>query len=205
MLGTEQQLCDELGASRTVVREAVKVLMAKGMVKSLPGTGTFARGPDDWRLFDVQVIGWHFTDIKRARQMMHNISEMRESFEPQAAFLAAARRSEEQLQTMRTAIDGMFSFVNYPEDQIALDLAFHRAILDATGNDLYRAFGDLISTALTKMFRLDLDLTPTEDTAWIERHREVFEAIEAREPERARDLMRGLLQAAMSHVHRATS
>jgi DNA-binding FadR family transcriptional regulator len=204
LIGTEQQLCDELGASRTVVREAVKVLMAKGMVKSLPGTGTFVQGSDAWRLFDAQVIEWHFADAKRARQMMHNISEMRESFEPQAAFLAAARRTEEQLATMRKAIDGMFSFINYPEDQIALDLEFHKSILDATGNNLYRAFGDLLSAALMKMFRLGLTLTPSEDTLWIERHREVLEAIEAREPERARDLMRGLLGAAMGHVHRAT-
>lgn len=184
-------------ASRTATREALKILGSKGLIESRPKSGTVVKNRVEWSLLDPKILEWCLQDPKQSRQTMFEIFEVRMAFEPFAATMAAANRSTEDILSIRRALRGMAHYVDIA-DRAECDLAFHKAILEATGNSLFRSLGELISVGLRHMFRVGLEAHPEEDEQWLQRHREVADAIEKGDEGQSRELMKKLLSQAQT-------
>ena len=182
---TEETLGQEFQISRVTVREGMKLLAAKGLVDSRPKRGTVVRSPEHWNHLDADLLRW-----RRAapydEEFAQHLYEVRLLFEPQAAALAAERASDDAIAAIRRGLDGMQ--VGDWSDQVAADLVFHQAILDATGNPLLRSIGGAIATTLVYAFNVSRQ--PPEDyTEVVALHRNLYEAIERHDPNAAFQLM----------------
>lgn len=188
------------GVSRTVVREAVKVLEAKGLIEARPKRGTVVRPRAAWNLLDPETVGWAF-DGAPDRRLLGAMNELRQGFEPIAARLAAERAQPEHLAAMRAALAAMAVDRGDVDASTADDVAFHRAILAAGGNELLIRLGDLFEAGLRGRDRVSF---PSGwDTAYVERHAAVVDAIEAGDADRAEAAMRQLVADAAADTARA--
>jgi DNA-binding FadR family transcriptional regulator len=183
-------------ASRGVVREAVKVLAAKGLVISRPKTGTRVRPPEAWNLLDADVLAWQQEGLPRGA-FLGKLTEVRLIIEPGAAELAARRAGPAEilslqvaLRDMREALDG-----SPPDDEAynEADLRFHRAIVQACRNDVLEQMGAIVNTALLVAFNAAIRV-PGLPRASLWRHQAILDAIRRRQPNRARAAMLGLVQ-----------
>lgn len=199
-LPNEAEFSIELRISRTVLREAIKLLAAKGLVESRPKTGTKVRPSDQWNMLDPDILTWRLAsgDIQGFADHLY---EMRRIIEPQAAALAAERGSAADLAAITAALEAMAAATDVPES-IGPDLAFHRAILAATGNQMLGALGVVIAAALTAGFQLS-GSHPDAPRISIPDHSAVLDAIVARDPAAARDAMEALLGRASRNVAQA--
>lgn len=143
----ESDLGVRLGVSRTVVREAIKVLAAKGLVQSRPRVGTRVLARDHWRLLDTDVLGWQLAGRPQGEFFRH-LFEVRALLEPGAARLAAARRDDADAAGIEALVDQMDDVLDDPERYIVVDLALHSAILSASRNELLAQMADTIANAL---------------------------------------------------------
>lgn len=142
VLGDGQPLVpEELGrrfaASRTVVREALRVLESKGMVTARPRVGTWTLPPDAWDAIDPDVIAWRVNGPD-GRAHLRELLELRFAIEPQAARMAARHRRPDELSAMAAAYEQMADAVEH-EDTAAFgdaDSRFHAALIRASGNVL---------------------------------------------------------------------
>ncbi|MFC7596549.1 FadR/GntR family transcriptional regulator [Terrabacter sp. GCM10028922] len=125
----------EMDVSRTVVRESLKVLKAKGLVDARPKRGTFIRPRAEWRLLDPDVVRWQFED-RSDSQFLDDLAEVRAIVEPASARLAAVRRDDSDIAAMQAALDQMALAAAGEGEAVTADLAFHRALLGATHNEL---------------------------------------------------------------------
>ena len=186
------ELQSDLGVSLTAVREALKVLTAKGLVDARQKRGTFVRPRSDWNLLDADMIRWHFDDDVRP-ELLEELHEVRGIVEPAAARLAALRSDDSDLAALDEALAGMES----ADDNLAAaaaDLAFHRALLAATGNELLTKMEVIMETGLADRDRLVHTVKPSDDP--IPSHRLVVDAVRAHDPEAAELAMRELLAKA---------
>ena len=126
-------LCTEFGVSRTVIREAVKMLISKGMLEVRPRTGTRVLDPRNWQLLDRDVLMWQ-QSIKVEGAQLTDLIELRQAVEPDAAMLAAQRRSDEDLQAIGYALGKMDQTVGKNSEYAVADAQFHIAILRAAKN-----------------------------------------------------------------------
>lgn len=181
------------GVSRTVVREAVKVLAAKGLVDALPKRGTVVRHPSRWNLLDPDVLAWRFEDPPDARSLQA-LREVRLIFEPAGARLAAERATDDDLAAIEAAMAAMRGHHGNIEAVTADDARLHKTILEATHNPLMPAFESLIDAALRSRNRIMLAVVSTPD--YLERHEAVVVAIMRRDPQGAEEAMRRLLEEA---------
>lgn len=133
LLTGEVAASDELHVSRTAYREAVRILAAKGLVESRPKIGTRVSRMADWHLLDPDVLEWMFQQ-EPDPALLAALFELRRIVEPEAAALAARRRSDAQLDTMRDALRRMEELSLESEAGRRADQAFHAAMLDAAGN-----------------------------------------------------------------------
>ena len=152
VLPNEEVLCVELRVSRTALREAIKVLAAKGLVESRPRIGTRVRAIELWNQLDPDVLAWRCRTLPDAR-FLEQLTEMREIIEPAAAQLAARHRTSEQMLEMDRALAAMGAAKRIGQ-WVQADLEFHRAILNATGNGLLMPLAALIATALESLLGL---------------------------------------------------
>lgn len=196
-LPTEKELQTQYGVSRTVVREAVRHLVAKGLVSVGPKVGTRVRERIEWNMLDPDVMGWHLTAAIR-RPFIESLYEMRLINEPQAARLACDRISPEQAARLQAAMAGMRENPRGSPELIAADLAFHRVILEATGNPMLVSLGAMIERSLSISFSLSWRQNPQEET--LRQHGRVMEAILAGDREAAELFMRRLIESAFNDV-----
>jgi DNA-binding FadR family transcriptional regulator len=176
-----ESLGEEFAVSRTVIREVLKVLEAKGMVQARPRTGTRVRPSNEWNLLDPDVIRWRSIGADSARQL-EELLALRSAVEPLAARQACQERTPESLAKLRAALEEM-SDATEAKDWAWFtnaDVDFHRALLAASGNMIVEQLADPVEAALRVRFQLNL--VPREFTRGaIESHRAIVDAIEERD------------------------
>jgi DNA-binding FadR family transcriptional regulator len=201
VLPNEAVLGMEFGVSRTALREAIKVLESKGLVEVRRKTGTRIRPRRDWNALDPEILSWLFSGPGFAAGLP-DLLELRLIVEPAGARLAALRATPANLQEIEEALAGMEAAVADAESSIEFDLLFHMAILEATHNAFMRPFGALIQEALRASFRLtNKDRLAYERS--LKRHRDVFDAIKAKDPDAAEATMRLVLNRTSEDIERS--
>jgi DNA-binding FadR family transcriptional regulator len=195
ILPTEVEAADKLGVSRTAYREAIRFLVAKGLVESKPKVGTRVTERASWHMLDPDVLRWIF-QTEPSEQFIQELFELRAILEPQAAALAAQRRSVEQLSKMGHALEEMARHGLTTERGRAADQAFHEEILRATGNTTLSALTTTIGAAVhwTTVFKHRI-ATPPRDP--MPEHRRVYAAIADGDGERALEAAKELLRLAL--------
>ena len=182
-LPAESELIATYEVSRPVLREAVRVLVAKGLVVSRQRAGATVRPRSDWHLLDPDVLTW-MIQTRPEPEFVATLMAVRRIFEPAVAALAAQAASDEQLAAIAQAYDGMAG----ARDRDALlepDLAFHRRIAEATGNDLLAYIGNMLSLALRESIKLSSRLPNTHELS-LPRHKAILTALQNRDAEAAR-------------------
>lgn len=187
---TEAELAKQHGVSRSVTREAVKMLTAKGLLSARPRQGTVVRPDISWNLFDTDVLRW-LLERQFSIDLLRHFNELRVGIEPEAAALAARSAGEEDLNKIRNGLARMEAAELGLDDTLDADIEFHVAILHASKNPFYMQFQDLVSTALRTSIRFT-NRTRGEP-ANVQEHSAVKEAIERHDPEGARKAMRRLI------------
>ncbi|MGQ8364506.1 FadR/GntR family transcriptional regulator [Glaciecola sp. 1036] len=198
-LPTEAKLCDEYGISRTAVREAVKMLAAKGLISSRPRQGIRVEPAENWNLFDTSVLKW-LLESSPSLLVLKEFLQMRHTIEPQAAALAAKSGDSAAIDEIRKAVEEMKRAANEPEGDIHdSDLAFHTAILKASGNRFLYQMRDFISTALHVSIQ---HTTPAKGNkvSIAEDHYKIYAAIVNGESDRAKNMMTYLIDEAMAFI-----
>ena len=199
LLPNAQDMCALFSVSRTALREAYSILSAKALILARPKIGTRVRPKAEWNLLDPEVLAWHLAATP-SEHLVDELFALRQMVEPPAAALAAAAPSRETVQTIADAYERMERFKNGEGDLIGADLDFHMAILEASGNRFLAALGGLIHTALECTFRLSWRGAAGIQDNRLLQHREVFEAIRAAAPGRARERMEELLRDSIGDV-----
>lgn len=193
VMPTEPELAKSLGVSRTTVRDAIKVLSGKGMVRTARRYGTRVRPVDEWNLLDANVAAWHDPTHPRLQLMFSETTELRGIIEPQAAALAAKRATDKQVETVVEAAYAMYPQKGLVEELFAADCTFHATILDATGNLMMRQLRPIILTMLWISYEYGV-LAKSQEPVSREGHIAVAEAIRRRDAEAAQRTMTQMLE-----------
>ncbi|MDN3701791.1 FadR/GntR family transcriptional regulator [Vibrio artabrorum] len=188
----EMALCEQFGISRTALREAVKLLTSKGLLESRPKIGTRVVDRAFWNFLDPQLIEW-MDGLADTDQFCQQFLGLRRAIEPEACALAAQFASAEQ----RIELSGIFQKMVEissaeefnQENWLDIDMKFHSLIFNATGNDFYLPFGNILTT----MFVNFIAHSSEEGSTCIDEHRQIYEAIMAGNSDKAR-------QASASHL-----
>jgi len=193
VMPTEPELADSLGVSRATIRDAIKVLSGKGLVRTARRYGTRVRPVEEWNLLDANVVSWHEHGHPRLVTMFAETTELRIILEPAAAELAAERATRAQIEVISNAARALESSGKDIEGMFVADCKFHATILDATGNGMMRQMRPLIMTMLRLSYEIGLDQTRGEEVSE-DGHSKVAAAIAAREGSLARAEMTKMLQ-----------
>lgn len=188
-LPPERELAQKFGVSRTAVREAVKVLREKGLVEAYSGRGTFIKNETSQAIRQSLDLMIKIGQPDGSRHLV----EVREILEPEIAALAASRIEETHLTTMREAIAVMDRAKQDPDAFIEADLDFHLALAEAAANPLILSLIDSI-VGLLREQRLRIFYVDGGPERGQFHHKRIFEAIERRDPEGAREAMRAHLK-----------
>lgn len=192
-LPTEANLCDLFGVSRTTVREAVKRLHGKGLIAVSPRSGTKVLPTLHWNQFDAELLGWR-VDAGMNSDMLDQLYEVRDCFEPRASHLAATCGVPGAHAAIAACFATMADESLDTERRINADLDFHLAIFAATGNLFFVSLGAAIRTALHLSFSLSQHHSPIPPPE-LHLHGEVCRAILAGDGTRAAQSMARLLTA----------
>ncbi|MCL4745589.1 MAG: FadR family transcriptional regulator [Burkholderiaceae bacterium] len=205
VLPIEADLCEALGVSRTVVREAVKTLAAKGMVAVAPKLGSRVLDEHSWHLFDPQVLRWRLA-FRDARDVAEDLVELRLLLEPAAAGLAAQRATHSQRRDIRRAFETMEATAGEPEAYSLADMGFHGAILLACHNSFLTRLVPLIEVLISTTLELYAD--KGWNSAHIKRaalplHARVMRAIESGDGVAAETASKAIISRAYEDMARA--
>ncbi|MCL9998925.1 MAG: FadR family transcriptional regulator [Erythrobacter sp.] len=194
---TEADLAKQYAVSRSVTREAVKMLTAKGLLVARPRKGTSVQPARAWNLFDPDVLRW-MLERKFSLDLLRQFNELRIAIEPMAAVLAAETADAGGLAAIEAGYQRMVAAEAGDDDPLEADIAFHIAVLEASANPFYAQFRDVVATALRTSIRFTNRLKG--HTASLPQHRAVLTAIEARDSEAARAAMQGLIEDVMALI-----
>jgi GntR family transcriptional regulator, galactonate operon transcriptional repressor len=190
-LPTEVELSKELKVSRTVLREAVKVLEAKGLVEVRPKVGVTIRPRDEWNVVDPAILAWQ-SEILPDQDFIRDLCEFRRAVEPVAAELAARRGTDAEIQALLECLARMEATVGDRQAFIAADLEFHTGIFVACHNELLQRINLTVHSAL-RTSRAITTQRPGSSAAALGLHRDVAIAIRAHDPLAARFAMDQLI------------
>jgi DNA-binding FadR family transcriptional regulator len=191
LIDDENRLCERFGVSKSVVREAVKLLVAKGLLEVKRGSGTRVRRRASWSLLDDDVLAWHLS-VEPRPDFLRQLLEVRQVFEPSAAAWAAKSATKIQIDEIRTAQRKMESATEI-QDYVVADALFHRAILRAANNEVLMAMEGVIFSALLSSIRLT-NADPRDNKRSIPLHQKVLAAIEAQDADAAEAAMKEHLE-----------
>jgi DNA-binding FadR family transcriptional regulator len=195
ILDGEVEASSQRKVSRTAYREAVRILAAKGLVHSRPRVGTRVSELEQWHLLDPDVLSWAFTGEPEP-EVLHGLFELRTIVEPAAAALAAARRSQRHLDHMRRALDDMAAHTLHVEAGRIADQQFHASLLAATGNPFIVSLTNGVTAAVTALTEFKQRIAPLKRDP-VPDHLRVYDAIAAKDAERARAAMSELIRLAI--------
>jgi len=184
----EADLGKQFRASRSVVREAVKTLAAKGLLDSRTRTGTRVLASTHWNLLDLDVLGWRYGAMPRA-QFVRELFEIRRLIEPGAAALAAERATPQEIDALGEAYATMQATDHASDLAIDADMRFHRMLLSCSHNELLVQMGGVIGVGLLISFRISSHSYGVS----LPKHFEVFDAIRQHDPDGACAAMEKLL------------
>jgi DNA-binding FadR family transcriptional regulator len=194
----EPLLCDELGVSRTVVREAVKSLIAKGLVTTGPKVGTRVQPSDAWNWFDPDVIIWQ-SKAGLTPDFLRDLQDLRRVVEPAAVRLAAERATEQDIIDIQAAYEGMRQAVEQGGDYVTYDLRFHQGLLKACHNRMLVQMSKALGALLRTSFEIS---TARKDgpRSSLALHRAVLDAVIDRQPARAERAILVLIDGAHEDI-----
>jgi DNA-binding FadR family transcriptional regulator len=198
-LPVEDALASEIGVSRGALREAVKAVAAKGMLQVRPRTGTRVLPPEEWNHLDRDVLRWQ--QAGDAAALLRDTGELRRVVEPAAARLAAARARPEDVRALYAALEEMEAAAVRPgrDGYVEADIAFHRALLDASGNHLLGSLGRAIEIALEHSFAVSTQ-TPGAVKGSLPAHRVIAEAVESGDAAAASTAVMEIIEAAEREI-----
>jgi GntR family transcriptional repressor for pyruvate dehydrogenase complex len=195
-LPSERNFAERLGVSRTVIREAIRVLSAQGLAEARPGSGTYIRelSPND-AAAPIELL----LNLRQAPDRYDDLHEVRRTLEVEIAGLAAERATDEDYAALEGAIEEIATHMGDPKHFVQYDLAFHSALAAATHNDLYSVLLAPI-TGLLLEFRLTAYHYNAQSSieGALTHHRRILSRVKAHDPEGARQAMR-------DHLHQARS
>jgi DNA-binding FadR family transcriptional regulator len=200
LLPREAELAEQFAVSRQAIREALKVLAAKGLVQSRRRTGTRVLPRGAWNLFDPDVLAWHPLTGSASR-LLADLAELRMLIEPAAAEFAATRGNDDAIAAITSAMKAMQAAVSRPDDLRKADADFHVAVFAAGGNEFIAQLAEILGPLLQASFRIQ-DEAPNAAAsgATVPLHEAVLGAIVARDGPRARQKMTELLDYAASNA-----
>lgn len=199
ILPADTELLAEFGVSRTVLREALKTLAAKGMIEARARIGTRVLPRERWNLFDADVLAWHFEqgpDIG----FLRSLAEVRIGIEIEAAALAAERRTEAQASQL-LALAERLGHATDAEDFARRDMEFHRAVALISANPFMASISALVELALTASFAISSPMNvpgALEGTALA--HGRIAQAIAEGQPDKAREAMRAVISEGIARA-----
>lgn len=199
LLPRDDELAEEFGVSRTVLREAMKTLAAKGMVVPKARVGTRVQPRTEWNMFDAQMLRWHL-EGEQNDAFYEQLFQMRLAFEPYAAGLAAEKAREKDIEALDRSVQAMRD----AEDERAFsaaDMEFHRGVLHAAGNAFFYSVVSLVGAALLSLLRLSSpELRADQQKTICDGHQRIADAIRARDIEAAQEAMRAVIKVGWSRV-----
>ena len=185
LLPKVEVMSEQYGVSRTVVREAFKGLVARGLVNSVSKVGTIVCDRKDWKWWDKEVLGWACEDTPDYK-FLQQLTEMRLAIEPTASELAVKNATEEDIENITAAFEELeISAMNRSESQwVQADYNFHQSIMAASHNELLINLGDLLRNSLLQSRRqtmkeyvnVEKDLSTSKEQA-LNLHKNVYMAI----------------------------
>jgi DNA-binding FadR family transcriptional regulator len=194
----EPVLCQELGVSRTVVREAVKSLIAKGLMTTGPKVGTRVLSEDHWNWFDPDVIIWQ-SKAGLTPEFLRDLQDLRRVVEPAAMRLAAERATAQDIAEVEAAYAGMKHAVEHGGDYVTHDLRFHQGLLRASRNRMLVQ----MSKALGALLRTSFEISTRRKDGPVQSlplHRAVLDAVIAHQPDEAEIAIRVLIDSAKEDI-----
>jgi len=197
----EADLCKQYGASRSVLREAVKMLTAKGLLSARPRQGTWVQTEENWNLLDPDVLRW-MLERKISFSLLREFALVRLAVEPKAAALAAEAATSDAKNAIRTAIEAMAMADRDDEEPLPFDIAFHVAVLKASGNRFFAQLSGVTETALRFSIRMQNRYKGVR-RASVPDHRQIADAILAGDAAKAERTMRDLIQEALDLINKA--
>jgi DNA-binding FadR family transcriptional regulator len=201
-LPREAELAKQFAVSRQAVREALKVLAAKGLVSSRRRAGTFVSPRSAWNLLDPDVLAWHPSEGLPA-DFFNDLIELRRLIEPAAAEFAARRGDPLFIAMMGAALEDMRRIVNDEDAFYVADRAFHRALFSASGNSLIDRLSTIVGPLLETSFRVQGQALASLDEA-VAQHEALLNAITRGDGPGARKAMETILDDALGvHVRLA--
>ncbi|WP_205624906.1 FadR/GntR family transcriptional regulator [Geminicoccus roseus] len=194
-LPRESDLCGEFGVSRTVIREALKVLESKGLVRGRPRVGTFVRDRSEWHILDPDLVGWIGADVVDF-EFLESLLEARKAIEPVVAELAAERSTAQDVADLDLHWQRMVAAL--PDDLPAFaeaDVAFHTTLFRASRNPVFTQLSGVIHWAMKKLFETESAAATSHEEA-LSLHHAVIEALRLRDKKAARRAIDGVLAGA---------
>lgn len=177
-LPLESTLCEEYQVSRPVLREATKVLIAKGLVYSKPRVGTVVRPRSEWHLLDPDVLYWLVQSTPQS-EFFNTLAGVRRILEPEIAAMAATTATEEDIAAIEDAYQRM-ERAQTRQEMLQPDVDFHRAIAEATHNDLLAYMCNMLSLPLRESITVT-NLRPNTQALSLPRHKAILTAIKNRD------------------------
>jgi DNA-binding FadR family transcriptional regulator len=197
----EADLCKQYGASRSVLREAVKMLTAKGLLNARPRQGTWVQTEENWNLLDPDVLRW-MLERKISFPLLREFAQVRLAVEPMAAATAATAATADAKNTIRAAIEAMAMADRDDEEPLPSDIAFHVAVLKASGNRFFAQLSGVTETALRFSIRMQNRYKGVR-RASVPDHRRIADAILAGDADKAEKTTRDLIQEALDLINKA--
>ena len=197
-LPPEPQLGEAFSVSRTVVREAVKSLVAKGLLVTGPKVGTRVLPEEDWNWFDPDVVRWR-SHAGLSREFLCDLQELRRVVEPAAVRLAAERATQADIDELEAAFAGMKRAIDEGGDYVTSDLRFHQGLLRACHNRMLVQMSKALGALLRTSFELST-ARPRSAAGSIPLHRAVLDAVIARSPSKAERAILVLIDGAAADI-----
>jgi GntR family transcriptional regulator, galactonate operon transcriptional repressor len=198
---SEPELSVQLGVSRTVVREAMKILSDKGMVQSRAKLGTQIQPRDQWNLLDPDVLSWE-SSVDPHEEFLYKLTEVRRVIEPQAARFAAERGTDEEVAIIAQCYEQMETLVDDVDAFIPVDMQFHSGILRAAHNEILEHIINTTREALVTSRKVTLAL-PNSGRQSLPLHHDILKAIQARDAAGAQKAMEALINSVKDDIDRS--